>query len=477
MATKSKPKSVKALTKELGGLVSKAKNLGKTSPGLEDSIKRSQSMIAQTKREGSRSYIGSKEQKRYVATGGRGGGVEPVVMSTVNGKKNFEYGIQPIINRANQGLANIGIAESNQATVDQGKDPTDPIMQQEYENSQTPEQKASNAYIDSLTRQSEAVTKAYDEMAKASAQKARAQTRQLRQQYEQRKAMQEEANKANYAEWEQQMQRTGTAEYSPGISSDFLSAKEREGFARVQELTDEYMVAVDTVNSALEEKKYSIAAEKAQELQEIEDKIQKQITDNLKEAKAENEKLVKQQEAQKRDKAIISLMQTGTTDPLEIYSQMALDGTLGDTTLSDVLAIASKVESSKPKAKGGSTVTAGSDVNGVNVDTAKIQEVKALARQLFVDISSKIISQLSDEELRDFIYAWNEYQKNPGEFIVDTEDPLYAMKDLSNYGGKPRNTVHYDEATPEIFFNEYLKAIGRNERKQKEEEADANPFL
>jgi hypothetical protein len=155
---------------------------------------------------------------------------EPTVLSTGTARSNFDTKIQPIIDRANTGLTEADMRKQQQKVEQQNAlangEVTPPEIQAELDAAKTPEQKANDDIMASFTKQSDAVTKAYKEMATAASRTSRAQIAVLENQLNDRKRMVEESNKSNLGTWRQQFIRTGQTEYSPGMTQDFISAKE-----------------------------------------------------------------------------------------------------------------------------------------------------------------------------------------------------------------------------------------------------------
>jgi hypothetical protein len=203
--------------------------------------------------------------------------------------------------------------------------------------------------------------------------------------------------------------------------------------ARLKDLDAEYAVKIDEVNSALESKKFSIAADKALALQKIEDKVQAQITENLKITREENKRLFEQSEKLKRDATIVDLYQSGVTDPLDLYSQLALEGNLGDFTLGDILNMVGKIESTNDKqstkqvAEQPNVPTGGYDIGrGFDYGKSKMADVKGEVRKMFpADFGTKLITELTDEQLREFMMDYvddsntNQQNIDPEQFLIE----------------------------------------------------------
>lgn len=267
---------------------------------------------------------------------------EPAVLSSRAGASTFQSTVQPTIDGAN-------------ATVDASRQTTEakkaaelaaasgeqlpPDVLAEMDANKTPEQKIYDMQIASWNRQETEAKSVYESLTLASKASAAAQINALGGSWRERRQLLEESNKANVANWNQQFIRSGQAEYSPGMSSDLITGKEREGARKVKELDDQYLAAVASVNAALEEKNYSAAANLGQTLRDIEKESLKAMADNAKEAAATNKKLKDNLLASSREMAISELVKQGYTDPVQI--QDYLNNTdagqqVGDITLKEI---------------------------------------------------------------------------------------------------------------------------------------------
>lgn len=423
-----------AKLEQLAGLVGQADALGIDTT-------QARGMLSQDEAEGYKRYKGSTYEKN--AKGGKR--YEPTILSTVGGKAKFDSKIMPAVTKANEGIASLGVPDTTTDTTPREKT-ENAMLQAEYDATKTPEQLASDTYISSLTKESEAMTKAYDDMSKASARTARADISALKQQYRQRKAALEESNRTEYNQTQQSFIRSGQAEYSPTMTAGFLSAREREGQQRVAELNDQYLSKVDAINLALEEKEYANVASEVKAMKEIEEKIRTEVKGQVAEAKKENQRLLEIKNKRDFDTSVVNIMKSGVTDPLDVYAQMATDGTLGDYTLTDILGIAGKLDniaSLKPKAgTAEDTSTGGQDIpqggiditQGFNFKKAKTADYKNLARELFPgDFGNKLLVELTDEELIEFVKDYtddvNAQQQNiePEKYFMDWAEKSGAV--------------------------------------------------
>ena len=439
---------------ELARLVNQADTLG-----IDTGEARA--MLAQDAKEGYKPYKGSsyetaqKGGKRY----------EPTILSTVGGRDKFNANIMPEITKMNEGVANLGVEDTTTKT--ETTDISDKMIQDEYDASLTPEQKASNDYIDTLTKDYDTIQKAYDDLSKASARTARAETRALRQQYDERKRALEESNKAEYNQTQQAFIRGGQAEYSPTMTAGFLSAREREGQARIGELNDLYMSKVDAINVALEEKEYSNAASEVKALKEIEAEIRTEIKEQAKVAKEETQAI---QDRQNIVKVAEYLKTNPTSSAVDIFAQFggvipfdtikeitdAMPGTKPVTLGSaDILVdpITGKIIASGSKVGGGSGED-GTGVVGIKpVGTPTVEGIGSKyenssfeAQMLMDDIMNKIPTQLKNtekevalkyEQIRKQLVAGYTYQQ-----IVDRLSGFSLQADAD----KPLGNTLYDMA-------------------------------
>jgi len=248
---------------------------------------------------------------------------EPVILSTENAKNNFQANIMPTITKANEGLGNLGLMADEEAKSKAETDPVDPLIKQEYDANLSDEEKESQDYISSLTRQADAVTKAYDQMSVAAAASAKASIRSLRKQYEERKGILEQQNQGEQKAWQQQFIRSGQAEYSPGMTSSFLTAKEQEGQQKISELNDLWMSKVDEVNAALEEKQYSNAALKAKEIQTIEAEMRKEVKAMRDEARKENKAILERFRLATVGSMLSDAINQGITDRSDLFNHLS----------------------------------------------------------------------------------------------------------------------------------------------------------
>ena len=416
---------------ELARLVNQADTLG-----IDTGEARA--MLAQDAKEGYKPYKGSsyetaqKGGKRY----------EPTILSTVGGRDKFNANIMPEITKMNEGVANLGVEDTTTKT--DTTDISDKMIQDEYDSSLTPEQKASNDYIATLTKDYDTIQKAYDDLSKASARTARAETRALRQQYDERKRALEESNKAEYNQTQQAFIRGGQAEYSPTMTAGFLSAREREGQARIGELNDLYMSKVDAINVALEEKEYSNAASEVKALKEIEDNIRKEIKEQAKVAKEETQAI---QDRQNVVKVATYLKTNPTSTAIDIFSQFG--GEVPFDTIKEITDAMPKAEEdftlsegqARYDSKGNLVASRGKtyapkEGTGAYVAGAEVPEDIKLAAESIYNGRSKLNEYPSAKRLAINAYMNSLYTAEGGNELAQvTYDAIKELETHPGFGG------------------------------------------
>ena len=241
---------------------------------------------------------------------------EAAILSSAGGERRFDKEVMPVATRSNQAMVD---AKSLQEGVD-GEPVTPEILPREVADelsgSKTPEQLAAEQRLAQLDTQKENISKAYDDLSLAYTDQAKVQLATLKQQWEQRRALLEKSNLAQLGTWRQQFLRTGAAEYSPGMVADFVSDKEKEGIRALSELDSQYNNAIGQINTALQTNNYKLAAEKAGEIAEIEDKAYELMQKNLKETQQVNADLADEEN-------IAKLFTAGITDPIKIFSALS----------------------------------------------------------------------------------------------------------------------------------------------------------
>jgi hypothetical protein len=269
---------------------------------------------------------------------------EPAVLSSRAGAEAFNSTVQPVINSANATVTAAAAkkAADAQAAADAAAKAGDPIPQDvidELNASKTAEQKIKEDRLKAWDTQAKDAKTLYDSLTLASTASAAAQISTLTGSWGERRTLLERTNAANVSNWNQQFLRTGQAEYSPGITGDFITGKEQEGIAKVKALDNEYNTAVAGVNSALEQGNFTRAASLTSTLTGIQDKVSAMLEANAKEATAVNQKIADNLIQTSREMAISDIVAQGITNPAEI--QDYLNNTdagqqVGDITLDEI---------------------------------------------------------------------------------------------------------------------------------------------
>lgn len=262
--------------------------------------------------------------------------VEPTVLSSQNAKDRFDLDVQPKIDRANTMQKTALSARQEPFVLEEGETSTiDPEIQAEIDATKTAEERLYEQRLESIDRQQKQAQSIYKNLTTAANQAAQAQIAGLTGQWQERRELLIESNRANEATWRQGFIRTGQSEYSPGMTGDFLSAKEREGMRRVQQLDDQYNAAVAQVNAAVDERNFSRAADLTATLQDLENQTFEIMQKNLDEAKKVNEAFRKAS----RDSAVASVVAQGFTDPVQVMEMLNFNATgqqVGDFTAEEV---------------------------------------------------------------------------------------------------------------------------------------------
>lgn len=253
---------------------------------------------------------------------------EPAVLSSVSGEQNFQTKIQPIIDTANKLVETATKLKAERDAANAQKPPvetTPPDVQAEMDASKTAEQKAYEARLDNYDTEKQNATDIYNNLTLAAKTSAQAQINSLTSQWQQRKALLEQSNRANQANWTQQFIRFGQAEYSPGMTGDFLTLKENEGLQKVKDLDDEYNAKVNDINAALSSNNYKMAAQLSSDLTRIEENALTLMHENAKEANTVNKQIKNRMIQSSRDSAIAGIVSQGISDPAKILELLNYD--------------------------------------------------------------------------------------------------------------------------------------------------------
>lgn len=243
--------------------------------------------------------------------------------------------------------------------------------------------------------------------------------------------------------------RTG-ARYSGGMGGVFggiISEEERQGLSRITEIENAKQNAIFDAKKAARDHNFSLYTKLVAIADKKQDEKIKELK-TLKEAqRLQNEKLDAERKQVETEALIAGLIKDGVKDPIDIYTELAAAGKLGDYTLNDVLKIAGSLDNisylNPKKGKAGTeseysdVPTGGYDITeGFDFAKAKTADYKKLARQLMPgDLGNKLLVELTDEEIvefmKDYTDAVNGAQQNinPEDFYMNWVEKSGAVKE------------------------------------------------
>lgn len=269
---------------------------------------------------------------------------EPTVLSTESGERSFATNIQPTIDEANDNLRLFQEREEERARLATETPEVDlDALGLDEDSEKTPEQKLFDRQLQGLEQQQRDAEELYDALTISITKSAQAQIGALRAQWGVRTRMLERSNFVNLKTWQQQFIRSGQAEYSPGISGDFLTAKEQEGIRKLQDLDLQYNSAISQINAALGEKKFAAAATLTSILRNTRKEMDALIEKNFKEAVKINEQV-------RANDAIYNAFAGGITEVGDVFAN--LRGLGIEVTLEDVQDVLDVINPDVDKLKG-----------------------------------------------------------------------------------------------------------------------------
>ena len=262
---------------------------------------------------------------------------EPSILSSSAGRNAFDRNITPIINNANNALTQAQTNRQNQQDKTETTKDTSTLLAEEGESE---EDKLNRQMMESLERQRKDAQAVFDNITIANTLMAQGEIQSLTNSWNQRKAALEKSNKANVMGWNQQFIRSGQSEYSPGMTGDFLSAKEQEGLQKITDLDVEYNGKISQINKELQAGKLTAAAILTEELNKIEEKALTLMKEQAKEATKINKEIKNRQIQASRDSVIADLvMRQGVTEAADLLEILNYDESgkfTGDWTAEEV---------------------------------------------------------------------------------------------------------------------------------------------
>lgn len=361
---------------------------------------------------------------------------EPSVLSSESGRQTYQQDVIPYIEKLNaiesRALQLKAEKDKVNATTEEkipedilyeGEDPLETVARKERE---------------SWERQRADAEAVYDDLKFSIDRSAQAQVGSLKNQWSERTRLLEESNRANEATWKQQFIRSGQAEYSPGMTNDFLTAKEREGARLIQDLDNQYNAAIAAVNTAAEEKKYTAAADLANTLRSIESKMLDQMRKNAEEAKKVNDEYRKRASLITKQSAIVDLYEKGITEPSQLldYLNFTEDGKfIGDVSLEDIQDTIKMINSS-------------ADLTGASADLRTFSllypELKVGSPEFRDQYNKFVVTQASlkrkptPDGSPETYLSFEEWKQTPAaQNILKVEDPTGVKSQINAASGLP----------------------------------------
>lgn len=421
-------------------------------PKTDPLLTRGNQMIEQTKKQGNKPYKGSSYDT----------GIEPTVITDTTIRDKVIPEINSKINRyaetgqyydanGNKFNANGSVADDNTQT-----DSTDPRQKKidDLNASASDDDATINNTLDNLMKQTDR-----DTASQISA---------IKNQYEVRKTALAEINKRNEMATDTALLLGGSSRYSTS-SNDISGAQRTAGVMALAQLDAQEQSAIAEAKNAKSEKNYKIASLKLQRVEDLRKEKIAQATKLADELAKENNTMRENMIKQSREHSIAGLFSQGITDPAQILDMINYDeqgNMVGDITLKEIKdtldiinpdanlkGLSSDYQTYKAMQKAGeinkdwtyfdyktALGNAGrapkasnyTSDGGFDFQGGKIADVKKQAKTMFPgDFGSKLVLDLTDEELRDFL---NWYQ-NESQTNQNSPDPETALVEWSDTMG------------------------------------------
>jgi len=422
--TSTKPvKEVRSYTTTSGEKVRVMSDGSKTYTGTTESLmNRGDAMLDQTKAEGEKPFKDSKYDKFKAS-------YEPTVISDVNIREK----VIPDIKKRTDALTETGQFYDNVGNLHNA----DGSIAEDVATSE--QQKEADQLMESADQDSQMIMGTLDKLMKQTDSNTASQVRSIKNQYDVRRQQLEEINRREQAATDTALLLGGSSRYTSsgiGISAAF----ERAGIMELATIDAQEQAAISEVKAAQADQNYKLASTKLEYAEKLrKEKIDKatEIANTIAE---ENKAMTEMMQKQSREYAIAELFRQGITDPAEIMAYT--DGNISLKEINDVLKIinpdanlsgmSSDYRTYKAMQKAGEipstwslfdyktalanatrapkTTTGVSDFDTFDFSSAKAGDVKQMVKEMFpLYFGSKLILELSDEELREFMnYYQNE---------------------------------------------------------------------
>lgn len=119
--------------------------------------------------------------------------------------------------------------------------------------------------------------------------------------------------------------RQGTGRYAGEVQAGLLSAQERSGLQRIEEIAAEEASAITSATNALSEKKYSLFLRAREEVTNLRNEKQS-VLQKLQEEALKTQREARQSEIQaSRDGAVAGILKQGITDPAQVLNLLNYD--------------------------------------------------------------------------------------------------------------------------------------------------------
>lgn len=260
---------------------------------------------------------------------------EPTILSSFNGRQNFDTKIQPVIDQARQNISTAN--DINNRSISRTREdarasgiPEDLLG--ELRDGETPTQFANRKKYESFQNQIEDEKRNLDTLVTLQTSQANALKNTLTSQWNQRINESKQATERGLRDWQTIFNRGGQSRYSPGATTNFLTDFEQRGTRLLREYDTEYANKVQEIDSALARDNYSLAANYSKTLRELEEKSNTLLSDMVKESTKANAQST-------RDSAIADLLDQGITDPKEMINLLNFDdfgNQTGDFTAEEI---------------------------------------------------------------------------------------------------------------------------------------------
>lgn len=411
-------------------------------------LRKGNAMLEQTKAEGNKQFKGSSYDT----------GFEPTTISDTNVREKYIPEIDSKINKyaeTGQYYDANGNLHNADGTISETKDTT-------QDSAYSTGSSEADGLMTSANADSKLIFDTLDTLMKQTDKDTASQIQSIKAQYDIREKQLEEINRREQMGEATSLLLGGSSRYA-GSASGIMAGYQRADIMELAELDAKEMSAISEAKAAQSEKNYNLASKKLDYVETLRKEKVTKATEIAKAIAEENKKTREAQIKMTREAAIADMFQQGITDPAEMLGLIAEQG--GDITLkeiNDTLKIidpdanlagaSSDYKTYKMMQKAGEIPSGwnffdykvaikNATGGGSNTDTnignfdytdAKTQDIKERVKNLFPgDFGSKLILELTDEELREFMT----YYENKVAETGQSRDPENELVDWSSTMG------------------------------------------